>query len=1013
LRTVIIPIRESFAAKLLASLVGTVGVLLIVTFLVVQAETQRQVEVVSARAVRSAEVQFQGLEEFQRREVDRAAELLAGGVRTRILLDVAIAEGDRTYLGGHVSYELLLAGIPDIVVAFTDPEGAPVLTLHNDVPMEEADPLEIGGVAGALMGGDAFEVRSYRVLEGTLFAIRTRVIEEGGRAIGTMSLGLPLSTEDITQVGSVVGVEVCIVIAGDCVAGTPRGEDALSAALTSLAGSTEVVTADADGELWSVRARPLLGEAPDEGWRVVAVPLTPVLTPFDRIRQALFLGGGAALLLALLVGVALSRGLSRPIRDLVAATHRVAEGDFETEVAVASHDEVGTLAEAFNEMTRGLLLKERYRSVLNKVVSKDVAKELMDGEVELGGENRRVTVLFADIRGFTPLTDGMEPQEVIGFLNECMQRLSDAVEAEGGVVDKYVGDELMAVFGVPVSHGDDALRAVRAAVRMKKAMTQWNLTRTDRGLLPVDLGVGINSGVAVAGNMGSRNRLNYTVLGDMVNMGARLCSGAGAGEILVTQATLDEAGDGVRFESKGEQAFKGFASEVEVFGVLDAHGISEELTEGEASAVGGGPQAPRLASLVLAGALALSAALPGAGAAQDEGLPTLADAGLGYVSPSGFFQVSLSGNLDIEGFRFADHKAGLAWVDAPGTYLVAHRLRLFTDVFVGERVYGLLELRSDRGPTPNDGELEARIEQAYLRLSNLSGSLSLQAGRFASPFGSYPGRHLTPVDPFIRPPLPYDIQTIQSSTIAPHTASGFLDWKWDPARFRHAGTPPIWEVPYQWGAMVAGATGRFSYRVAAMNSAPSSAPEAWALDLDRFDSPSWVAGVGFAVSPELSLGASYNRGPWLEEITGGDTSVNANRADFVQELFAGDVTYAKGRVMLRGEIIHDRWEVPNVADDPVEIGYSLEAQTDITAGLFAAVRYGGLNFSFVDDGLGAASSRTDGGTTWDHDVRRYEVALGYRVVRNAGVILSWFGQGQIQADDSDTNLTAVRLWWAF
>jgi hypothetical protein len=116
---------------------------------------------------------------------------------------------------------------------------------------------------------------------------------------------------------------------------------------------------------------------------------------------------------------------------------------------------------------------------------------------------------------------------------------------------------------------------------------------------------------------------------------------------------------------------------------------------------------------------------------------------------------------------------------------------------------------------------------------------------------------------------------------------------------------------------------------------------------------------------------------------------------------------------VRAEALHDRWEVPNVADDPTELGYTIEGQVDLTAGVFVAGRYGGLDFSFVDDGLGAASSRSGGGAHWDHDLRRYEVALGYRVARNAGAILSWFHQAQAGSADSDTNLTAVRLWWAF
>jgi adenylate cyclase len=325
-------------------------------------------------------------------------------------------------------------------------------------------------------------------------------------------------------------------------------------------------TGTSQGE-WSVRSEPLAPEDPSQGQRIVAVPLDEVLAPFDRIRRALLLGGAASLVLSALLGAALSRSLTRPVRELVAATGRVATGDFESEVRVASRDEMGVLADAFNEMTRGLLLRERYRSVLNKVVSKDVAAELMRGDVELGGENRLVTVLFADIRGFTAHTEGMEPQKVIALLNECMEYLSQAIDAEGGVVDKYIGDEVMAVFGAPVTQDDHALRAIRAALRMREGMASFNAVREVRGDAPLGVGVGINSGVAVAGNMGSKDRMNYTVVGDVVNLASRLAGQAKAGEILVSGVTLRQAGSGILASPLGGRTLKGFSSEVEVHAV--------------------------------------------------------------------------------------------------------------------------------------------------------------------------------------------------------------------------------------------------------------------------------------------------------------------------------------------------------------------------------------------------------------------------------------------------------------
>jgi adenylate cyclase len=559
-------IRESFAAKLFAGLLGTVGVLLAATWLVVRAETNRQVRDATERAVTSATTQFRLLEEDQRRSLER----VAGPLMLRRIpaaLDAAVETGDADYLTGLVIYELDLAALDDVLVGFTDPEGRPILTTHGSVPMVGADPAGLAPAARTVLADNVPDLVSHRVVEGTLFSVRTRLIAEGGRAIGTLSLGLPVDDAEMERLGGLIGVEVCIVVDGRCVAGTDLGRTTLAGDLTRLSSSSDETRFEAVGAVWSVRAFPLVDDDPGQGRRIVAVPLGPVLAPFQRITRALLVGGGLALVLAVLVGLALSRGLTRPVHALVEATARVARGDYEQVVAVDSRDEMGTLAGAFNQMTQDLRLKERARDVLNKVTSPEVARLLLRDEVKLGGENRAITVLFADVRGFSTLTEGMEPQKVIKLLNQCMERLSRIVDEEGGTVDKYVGDEIMAFWGAPVGHGDHALRAARAALRMQEAMAELTGERAARGETPIRIGVGLNSGVAVAGLMGSPDRWNYTVLGDVVNLAARLCSSAEPGQVVVTAGTLDATGGAAVARSLGARPFKGFTAEIEVFNV--------------------------------------------------------------------------------------------------------------------------------------------------------------------------------------------------------------------------------------------------------------------------------------------------------------------------------------------------------------------------------------------------------------------------------------------------------------
>jgi class 3 adenylate cyclase len=242
---------------------------------------------------------------------------------------------------------------------------------------------------------------------------------------------------------------------------------------------------------------------------------------------------------ALGLSFVLSHGLSIPIRDLVSGTREIHRGNLAVRVPVRSRDEIGQLAESFNEMAGGLLLKEKYRTVLNVVADEKIAESLLDGKLELGGELRDVSVLFCDIRGFTALTQNMPPGEVIELLNEHMTALTRVVKTHRGVVDKFVGDLIMAIFGAPVRSDDNARSAADCALRMIESREQLNLT-TRRA---IRVGIGIATGEAVAGCMGSADRLNYTVLGERVNLASRLCSKAGPMQVVIDETTQARVAD--------------------------------------------------------------------------------------------------------------------------------------------------------------------------------------------------------------------------------------------------------------------------------------------------------------------------------------------------------------------------------------------------------------------------------------------------------------------------------------
>jgi hypothetical protein len=422
--------------------------------------------------------------------------------------------------------------------------------------------------------------------------------------------------------------------------------------------------------------------------------------------------------------------------------------------------------------------------------------------------------------------------------------------------------------------------------------------------------------------------------------------------------------------------------------------------------------------------------------AQVPELPTLRDLGVEYVSASGLVQLTLSGQLDLEGLHAtagaptaapgldgcqACHvEVARAFMNGEGAFTAA-RLRLFVDFFLGDHVYTMAEVRTSRGRESLIGGYRTNVEQLFVRFIDAGARVALQAGRFASPFGSYTARHRSVVDPFVSAPLMYDYRTVMNRWRAPGSASAFLTWQDRPEDPDLPGTPPIWETPYQWGAMATSTVGPLELRLAAMNSSPSSQPNAWKQNWDRFRPPSWVVGARWQASPSLALDASWNRGPWLE---GRNAGANAPPPDppppllepgwrsFDQEMASASVAWARGPYMVRLEGLLDYWSVPNITSRASERGVNIEVQRDLGPGLSAALRYGHLDFRPLDDGLGDVSP-WPGGRDWDRDVSRYEGSLAYRLTEKSGLLLSGYQQVQQDASDGDGTFAALRLWWSF
>ena len=289
--------------------------------------------------------------------------------------------------------------------------------------------------------------------------------------------------------------------------------------LTSEVKEGGLFDSNLDGDTWVGMEQKLPGNV---AVALLQRCLSREMAPFRRLETTLAVLTLAAMFASTSVAAWLSRGISRPVQDLSAGARRVGEGVYDKPVPVRSGDELGQLAGAFNEMTRGLAERHKVRDLLGRNVSPEIAAELLRRPASLGGEEREVTVLFTDIRGFTALGESAPPSALLELLNSYFTELTRVVEDHGGVVDKYIGDAVMAVFGAPVAYPDHALRAVECARAMGRVMGIFNERRAREHLPRLDTGVGIATGKVVAGLMGSASRNNYTVIGDTVNLAARL-----------------------------------------------------------------------------------------------------------------------------------------------------------------------------------------------------------------------------------------------------------------------------------------------------------------------------------------------------------------------------------------------------------------------------------------------------------------------------------------------------------
>ncbi len=275
------------------------------------------------------------------------------------------------------------------------------------------------------------------------------------------------------------------------------------------------------------------------------------------------------ILLGIIIAFITGKWISRPIHTLMNASRAIGEGDYDYRIKDRRNDEIGYLTEAFNAMADDLLEKSQVESAFSRFVSPTIAKQIMSNldHVKLGGKHVEATVLFADIVGFTSLSENLPATKVAELLNEYFGYIATVSNLHHGTIDKYMGDCVMLVFGVPEYDSDHRYNAIACSLMIQALVEQLNQKRQQQGKFPVRFRIGINSGEMLAGNLGSRQRMQYTVVGESVNLASRLHTAAAEGQVIITETLYQDESVHQRIQADFHQeiSLRGIAKPVSTY----------------------------------------------------------------------------------------------------------------------------------------------------------------------------------------------------------------------------------------------------------------------------------------------------------------------------------------------------------------------------------------------------------------------------------------------------------------
>jgi len=291
----------------------------------------------------------------------------------------------------------------------------------------------------------------------------------------------------------------------------------------------------------------------------------------EKLRQAVVVNVGIFIIVGLWLTFLVSNNLSRPLQQIIRVLRMIRHGNFEEKVRVTSNDEIGYVGDVINEMTEGLKERDFIKDIFGKYITSEIRDEILSGKIPLDGEIKTVTVMFADLRDFTPMVESTPPKAMVKMMNRYFETMAEAVRRHGGLILQFLGDEIYAVFGAPIARQKHPCSAIEAALDMRRRLIALNLELATENKPALRHGIGIHTGEVLAANIGSPDRMSYLLVGDTVNTASRLqelTKDLGV-DILISEKTHACLTDGFRFKRLPAMHIRGKSEPMDLF-ALDA-----------------------------------------------------------------------------------------------------------------------------------------------------------------------------------------------------------------------------------------------------------------------------------------------------------------------------------------------------------------------------------------------------------------------------------------------------------